>query len=57
MVEKQIGPSPILKDKSISRENLEKGVRAKTGGDPYDRSRSKYSKASPQKDHDPSEEL
>lgn len=48
MVEKTIGPSPMLKNKSIQREQVERGSRANTGGDHYDRSRSNYSKTPPQ---------
>jgi hypothetical protein len=45
------GPPPVT-PKSKSRENLDRGSRANTGGDPYDRSRGNYSKTPPQNDRD-----
>lgn len=39
------GAPPVRRDKSIKRENVERGSRANTGGDHLDRSQGKYSKA------------
>jgi len=43
---------PPVTSKSIKRESLERGQRADTGGDPYDRMRNNYSKSS-KKSEDP----
>ena len=40
------------KTKSLTKEDLERGQRANTGGDHYDRSRGNYSKNAPHKGED-----
>lgn len=44
---------PPITPKSTSRQNLETGQRADTGGDQYDRATGQYSKNPPVRDEDP----
>lgn len=39
--------APPVTSKSLSNERVERGMRANTGGDPYDRSQNRYSKGQP----------
>lgn len=40
--------APPVTQKGKTKQSLDRGQRADTGGDPYDRSRNKYSKTPPQ---------
>ena len=52
-MEKLIGPNPMRRDKTISRESLDRDKRANTGGEVLDRATGRYSKNAAPRDYDP----
>lgn len=48
---------PPVTPKSRSIENVSRGMRANTGGDHFDRANGRYSKVSPQRDRDDTDEI